>query len=331
MTATLALALVGVALVAYALTGGADYGAGIWELTARGRQAPEMRAALARAIAPIWEANHVWILFALVLLLTAFPPVIGVLGQAIHVPLGLALIGMTLRGSAFVFRAYGLDTQRARRRWGLSYALSSLITPFFLGVSVGTISSGAIRIRDGEVALTTAHPWAAPFPLTVGVLAIALFAFLAAAYMTSVAPRELRDAFRARAIGASLVAAVAAAIALALSREGAPQIWSGLTGTTASLALHLATFAVALVALSALVLRRVRAAAVAAALQVALVLVGWGLSLDGLLVPPDLSYRDAAAPEPVVRAALAVAAVGVAGLVPALALLARITRRRAAS
>src|SRR5688572_12623046 len=118
----------GVALVAYALTGGADFGGGAWDLLARGARRKSHQAAIHEAIAPIWEANHVWLIFVIVLMWTAFPIAFSALSIALHVPISLALLGIVFRGSAFVFRAYGLESTRLRRLWGTVFGVSSIIT-----------------------------------------------------------------------------------------------------------------------------------------------------------------------------------------------------------
>src|SRR5690348_15560429 len=145
---TLADLLAGViflALNAYALLGGADFGGGVWDLLARGPRTERRRELIAEAIGPVWEANHVWLILALVLLFTCFPPAFARLGTRLHIPLSLVLIGIVLRGSAFTFWRYGggAHGDREQRHWGVIFAVASLITPLLLGTTVGAIASGA--------------------------------------------------------------------------------------------------------------------------------------------------------------------------------------------
>src|SRR5439155_12740417 len=175
LTFLLGLIMAG-ALTAYALLAGADYGGGVWDLLATGPSASRQRATIARAIGPVWEANHVWLILAVTVLFTGFPPAFAWLGTTLHLPIMLALVGIVLRGSAFVFRAYGPSSQEDR--WGRLFAVASVLTPVLLGVLVGTITEGASAL------------WLTPFSVSVGLFTLTLFAYLAAVYLTL----EARDA-----------------------------------------------------------------------------------------------------------------------------------------
>jgi len=130
-----AILLLGV--VVYAVTGGADFGGGIWDLLASGKRAKEQRLEIARAIGPIWEANHVWLIFVIVLTFSCFPPVFAAISTALYIPLSLILAGITLRGAAFIFRAYAHDVVNAQRNWGAVFAVSSALTPVLFGMCAG--------------------------------------------------------------------------------------------------------------------------------------------------------------------------------------------------
>src|SRR6266403_592655 len=172
------------ALIIYALLGGADYGGGVWDLLASGKRAPAQRALIAQAIGPVWEANHVWLILVLVVLFTAFPPAFAAISIALHIPLTLLLIGVVLRGTTFTFRAYDVRRDDVQRRWSLVFSISSIITPMLLGIVLGAIASGTIRVKDGVVVSGFLKPWLAPFPFAVGLFALSLFAFLAAVFLT---------------------------------------------------------------------------------------------------------------------------------------------------
>ncbi len=310
------------ALVFYALLGGADFGGGIWDLLAGGARKREQRALVERAIGPIWEANHVWLVLVVVVLFTGFPAAFAEISIALFVPLVLLLLGIVLRGAAFTFRAYDRPDDRLQARWGVVFSASSVLAPLMLGVVVGALASGRMRIaaRGGE-------PWAwlAPFPLAIGLFAAALFAYLAATYLAVEAQEpELRDDFRRRAVRAGIAVFLCAAFAAALSAREAPLVFEGLTRRAWSLPLHLATGAAAVAAFWALLRGRVRAARAAAAVQTALIVVGWGASQHPYLVVPDLTLVSASAPRATQVALLWALAGGGILLFPALYVLFRV-------
>lgn len=309
-----------VSLNAYALLGGADFGGGVWDLLASGPRRDRQRALVAEAIGPIWEANHVWLILAVVLLFTCFPAGFARLSVALHIPLTLVLIGIVLRGSAFVFRTYDVQRDEVQRRWGRIFASASLVTPILLGVSVGAVAAGRVpRAPEGGFLEAFVRPWLQPFPLAVGLLALALFAFLAAVYLTVEAPEPaLREDFRARALGAGLAAFGAAALALLLAYEGAPLVWRKLIASPWALRFHLVTAVAALAALGALWRRRWRLARAAAAVQVSLILWGWGLAQYPYLLPPHLTLQEAAAPATTLRLVVLALAAGAVVLFPSL-------------
>ena len=320
----LGLVLIGLALVLYALTGGADYGAGLWDLCARGPRAEQRRNALHEAIAPVWEANHVWVLYALVILLTAFPQGYALILDALHIPLSLALLGMVLRGSAYTFRAYGIGANRAKRKWGLAYSLSSVFTPFWLGAMAGGLASGEIRVTDGVLSSEPLAGWSNPFALGVGLLTLALFAFLAAVYMTCESEGELREDFRLSALRGSTLAFLAAIGVWLLGQGFAADMHAELSTSAWSVLLHAGTAAASLTAFYALYKRRYTLARLAAIAQVSGIVCGWGLAMNGHLILPDVSASSVAAPPAVLRAMLIISAVGTLLLIPALFWLVRV-------
>jgi cytochrome bd ubiquinol oxidase subunit II len=305
-------------LTLYALGAGADFGGGVWDLLSSGPRARAQRDLIAHAIGPIWEANHVWLILVVVLMFVCFPVAWADLSTALHVPLTVMLFGVVLRGSAFTFRSYDDQSDAVQRRWGRVFAVASVITPVMLGTCVGAVAAGAIRVRDGRVVGGFIRPWLAPFPLAVGALALVLFAFLAAVYLTLESEGALREDFRRRALAAGSLLGLLAFGALALARQGAPLVWAGLSARPWSLPLHAFIATVAMGALASLWWRSYPLARVLAILQVVLVLWGWGLGQFPYLLPPDLTFGAAAAPAIVLRAVLAVLVAGAVVLVPSL-------------
>ena len=302
-------------LTAYALLGGADYGGGVWDLLASGRTAQRQRATIARAIGPVWEANHVWLIAAVVILFTGFPRAFAAVGTFLHIPVVLALLGIVLRGSAFVFRSYG--PERHHGFWGRIFAVASATTPLFLGVIVGAISEGRLPpTPEGSFSAVFVAPWLTPFSLAVGAFALALFANLAAVYLTLEAgDTDERAAFRRRALGSSVAVVVLAAIVLILAQ---PDVRTRLITSTWAVPIQIAAWAAALAAFGSLWFEDYRLARVAAAAQVSLILWGWGLAQYPYAVRPYLKLWDAAAPPNVQSLLLATLAAGAVILLPSL-------------
>lgn len=318
-----ALAIV-VALVFYALSGGADFGGGVWDLLARGPRAERQRDFISHAIGPIWEANHVWLILAIVVLFTAFPPAFSRIMTILHIPLFLMLLGIVARGAAFSFRSYGSPRGETQRHWGWVFAIASLITPLLLGVILGAIAAGTVTAgpQSAEVFVTS---WMGLFPFSVGLYALVMFAFLAAVYLTVEAEEEdLREDFRRRALASGLLLGVLAAGVLGAAGLRVPEILHDLTRTSWSWVLHACTAAAALVALFALWSRRYRLARVAAIVQVTLIILGWAFSQYPHLVKPDLTYQEAAAPPVTLRLMLGALAAGALVLFPSFFYLFRI-------
>jgi cytochrome d ubiquinol oxidase subunit II len=309
------------ALTIYALSGGADFGGGVWDLLARGPRAEAQRRTIAHAIGPIWETNHVWMIVVVVILFTGFPRAFAAVSITLHIPITLALIGIVLRGSAFVFRSFDTPEGRFRRRWSLTFAGASVMTPPFLGMVVGAVASGRIRTdpATGRVVPEFFHAWLAPFPIAVGLFTLALFAFLAAVYLTVEArERELQEDFRIRALGAAVLVGVLALVCFLLSDQGAPLIRQGLGRERWSLPFHALTGLAALGAMLSLWRRDYLWARRLAMAQAALILWGWALAQAPFLVVPDLTVTSAAAPPNVLATLLTVLGAGAVVLVPAL-------------
>ena len=318
--------LIMLAVNAYVVLGGADFGAGVWDLLARGPRAAAQREAIAEGIGPIWEANHVWLIFVVVLLFSCFPPVFAHLSVVLHIPLTVMLIGIVLRGSAFTFRAYDSTDSVVQRQWGRIFAVSSTITPVLLGMCVGALVSGALAIpAEASFVARFITPWWSAFTLTIGGLGLAVFAFLAAVYLTV----EVRDAglaedFRAMALSAALAVGLFAALGLWFGRDTLTATTRALLTNPAAIALQCVTGVAAVTAIGALLTRRYRLARTAAVVQVSGIVWGWGLAQFPALVPGVHTIASAAAPTVTLRLVLIGVAGGMVVLVPSLWYLFRI-------
>jgi cytochrome d ubiquinol oxidase subunit II len=313
-------ALLALSLNAYVLFGGADFGGGVWDMLASGPRRERQREVIAHALGPIWEANHVWLILAIVLSFTCFPPVYARLGTVLHIPLTLMLVGIVLRGSAFTFRTYGSEQDPTQRHWGRIFSSASVITPVLLGVSIGVVASGrVVGVGEGTFVQEFVQPWLTPFAFSVGLLALTLFAFLAAVFLTlETHDPELCEDFRRRALGAGVAVFFASALVLLLSHSAAPLVRAGLMSSPWALPLHLATGATAIAVLAALWVRRFRLARIGVGLQVSLIFWGWAMAQYPLLIPPDLTIERAAAPAVTLRLVLIALAVGGVVLLPSL-------------
>ena len=319
------------ALVLYALLGGADYGGGVWDLFAFGRRAREQRALISEAISPVWEANHVWLILVIVILFTAFPPAFAAIATALHIPITLLLIGIVLRGTAFTFRTYDVQRDDVQRRWSLLFSIASIITPILLGTILGAIASGRIRVENGAVTNGFFNSWLAPFPFAVGFFALALFAFLAAVYLTlETRERELQEDFRRRALVSGVVVGLLALTVFVLAQTGAPTVRAGISRTWWALILHVCTGLFATGAFYALWTRRYQLARICAAAQVTMILLGWALAQYPHLVEPNITIFSAAAPQITLQLLLAALVAGVILLFPSYYYLFRIFKSSAA-
>ncbi len=291
-----------VALNVYVLTGGADFGGGVWDLLASGPRRDRQRQFIAQTIAPIWEANHVWLVLVVVLTFTAFPAAFATLGTVLHIPLALMLVGVVLRGAAFVFRSYGSRSREQRRNWGRIFAVASTLTPLLLGIVIGAVSTGAVGATQARIGAATFQavfvaPWWSPFPVAVGVLALSLFAMLAAVYLAYETQDDaLREDFRRRALAAAAAVFVAAFGALAVSQRDAPMMRAGLLGSAWAVPLQVATGISAITAIGALWWRHYPVARLAAATQLSLILWGWAFAQFPYVVPSSLTIRNSVAP-----------------------------------
>ena len=312
-------------LILYALMGGADFGGGMWDLLAAGPRATRQRQLIAKSIAPIWEANHVWLILAVVVLFTGFPTGFAAMMTALNIPITGMLIGIVVRGSAFIFRNYDSRSEAVQRHWSLAFGATSILTPFLQGMILGALATGRIRVLNGLVTTGFFAGWLTLFALACGVLALGLFAFLAATYLTLDAKDQpdLQNDFRLRAIWSGVVLVPVGGVVFLTARQGAPEMFHGLTRWWAPL-LFGATGLCGLGALGALWRRQFAAARVAAAGQVTLILVGWSLAQYPNLVTPDVTVANACAPDATLRLLVLALAAGALVLLPSLIYLFRL-------
>jgi cytochrome d ubiquinol oxidase subunit II len=316
--APLVLMLVG--LAAYAVLGGADFGAAFWQFGARGEHGGALREHAYRAMGPVWEANHVWLVFVLVICWTAYPQAFASIFSTLSVPLFVAAIGIILRGTAYAVHA-GTAREIERRMIDGIFSISSLLTPFALGTAVGAIASR--RVPVGNAAGDPLTSWLNPTSLAIGTLAVASGAYVAAVYLAGDAARaglsELAAAFRTRALGAGVVTGAIAFAGLAVVAYDADRLGDNLFGWPAVAAI--AASAAAGIATIELVRRwRFEAARYGASAAVASVVAGWALAQRPELLP-GLTVEEAAAGRPVLIATIAGVALGALILIPSLALL----------
>ncbi len=327
----LAAGTIVIALNLYVLFGGADFGGGIWDLLASGPRRRQQRVLIARAIGPIWEANHVWLILGVVLLFTCFPSAFASVSIVLHIPITLMLIGVVLRGSAFTFRTYDARTDVVQRRWGAIFAIASAVTPVLLGLCVGAVANGGVA-RDATLDLARTDfvtrfvaPWNTPFAWSVGLLTLALFAYLAAVYLCVEAPqRALQNDFRRRALTGAAAVAVASFLTFALAWTEAPQVGQGLTTGSTALAVHAATACTAIATIAALLARRFALARVTAAAQASFIVWGWAWSQFPYLLPPRATITALAAPRITLSLTLGALAVGTVILLPSFLYLFRV-------
>jgi cytochrome d ubiquinol oxidase subunit II len=310
------LILMLVGLAAYAVLGGADFGAGFWQLTG-GRSE---RDHAHRAIGPVWETNHVWLIFVLVLCWTAYPIAFGSIASTLSIPLFIAAVGIILRGTAYAMRS-ATASGGEQRRVEILFALSSILTPFALGTVVGAIAS--FRVPVGNAQGDHISSWLNWTSVLVGILAVATAAYLAAVYLAAdaarVGRRDLADAFRHRALIMGVIAGSVAIGGLAVVQHDAHPLWEGLSNGAGLGAVIVSAVAGATTIL--LVWRRqFEPARVTAALAVAAIIAGWALAQRPTFLP-GLTIDQAAADRGTLVAILASLAAGAFVLVPSLALL----------
>ncbi|MYS22279.1 cytochrome bd-I ubiquinol oxidase subunit 2 apoprotein [Streptomyces sp. DvalAA-14] len=313
-------ALLFVGVVAYALFAGADFGAGFWDLTAGGaRRGRRVRHLIDVSVGPVWEANHTWLIYCLVMLWTGFPSAFAAITTTLYIPLGLAVLGIVLRGSGFAFRKAAMRTAE-QRLYGVAFATSSVLTPFCLGAVAGGVASGRVPSGGHGDAVTS---WLNPTSVLGGVLAVVACAYLAAVFLTVDArhqgDRALEAGLRTRTLLAGAAAGVVSLAGVFVIHSDSPRLFHQLSHR--GLGLVVVSALAGVVGLGLLALRKPFGERSLAALAVAAVVCGWGVAQYPFVLGTHLRISNAASPGPTLWVLIAVA--GLAGLLiaPSLAYL----------
>ncbi len=339
-----AVALLG--LMLYALFGGADFGGGVWDLLAKGPRKQAQRDAIARAMGPVWEANHVWLIFVVVVLFTCFPNGYAPLGIVLFMPFHFAIVGIMLRGAAFVFRSHGAHRHefegateatpalKAARKagtavapqppgagWGILFGVTSVISPIFLGVAFGVVTQGNIQIDDfGNVRDLGTSTWLSLYPVSCGILALSACSYLAAVYLTVETDGELREDFRERAIFAGTSTAGLSLLVLVVAWYQANGFFWELLSVRSIPVMAGGLFCFAASAW-AVFGRHYHLSRIFAAGEIVLLLLGWGVAQQPYLIYPSMTLMQASAPTPTIAFMLLTIPLGGLFLIPSLWLL----------
>jgi cytochrome bd ubiquinol oxidase subunit II len=319
-------AILWIGVTFYAVFGGADFGAGLWDLLAgRGESAEAVRGRINHSLAPVWEANHVWLIFALVVLWTGFPDAFAAVMTTLYLPLALAALGIVLRGSGFAFRKVVTAT-RWRRDAGLAFSLSSVLTPFFMGTVVGGIADGRVPAEGNGDAISS---WTGPLSIAIGVLFVAAGAYLAAVFLVIDSRRSgderLERYFTQRAIAAATIAGAAAIAGLIVLHADARELYDALTDE--GLPLVIVSVACGIAALAMLLRRALRGVRVMAVTAVIAVIWGWGAAQYPDLLPGELTIEAGAGASSALTGLLVVFGVAIVLVIPALAFLYWLSQR----
>jgi cytochrome d ubiquinol oxidase subunit II len=314
--------LILVGLAAYVVFAGADFGAGLWYLLAGpGRRGRAIRDFSYHAMAPVWEANHVWLIYVLVVAWTAYPTAYGSIASTLALPLFVAAVGIILRGTAYALRSGAKQDRETEGATGLVFGASSILTPFALGAAVGAIASGRVPVGNAAGDLITS--WLNATSILIGTLAVATAGYLAAVYLAGDAARAgeeaLARAFRARALAMGLVAGALSVGGLFVVRADVRPLFDDLT-SGAGLAAVLVSALAGLATLALVRAERYEPARFSGALAVAAIIAGWGIAQSPELLP-GLTIEEAAAGRSTLWALLVSIAAGLVILVPSLSLL----------
>ncbi|HEY4279550.1 MAG TPA: cytochrome d ubiquinol oxidase subunit II [Conexibacter sp.] len=316
-----------ISLVFYVVLAGADFGAGFWQLFAgRGSHADEIREHAHASNAPVWEANHVWLIYLLVVVWTAYPTAFSSIVSTLSIPLFIAAIGIIFRGAAYALRS-GTRTRRETRFFDTAFSVASILTPFALGTVIGGIASGRVPVGNAQ-----GHPWSSwlnETSIMIGVLAVMLSAYLAAVYLAADATRhghtDVSRAFHVRALGSGLVAGIVAAVGLIVIHHDIRPLFDNLTSGGGLVALIISVVA-GVITLGLLLQRRYEWSRYTGALAVAAIIAAWAVAQSPQFLP-GLTVHEAAAPHDTLVAVIIATIGGAIILFPSLAILFTLTLR----
>jgi cytochrome d ubiquinol oxidase subunit II len=309
------------ALTLYLLFGGADFGVGIWEVNTALQATEKERNLLYKAIGPVWEANHVWLIFFLVGTHAAFPRVYAALGQALWVPLLIAIVGIVFRGAAYAFRSNLLGQREQRTLWEAVFAVASTVAPFFLGAAAGAVASGKLDFNDaGEYQGDILTGWISPLSLFTGFFTVGVCAFLSATYLLRESVNqqleELTKVWRQRALATGIWMGVLSLVGVAFLAVEPESFWTNFRER--GLPLFCLGVASGVAALVAIWFTRPLTATIAAASTVSCVIWGWGVSQYPVLLPPNLTIENCKTSDSVMWAMLWTIGIGMVIVVPSL-------------
>lgn len=326
---TLIIIILGVSFLLYTLLGGADFGAGILELFA-GRRGERV---ISRAIAPVWEANHVWLILAVVILFSAFPLVYSSLSLVLHIPLMIILLGIICRGSAFTFRHYDVQKDGVHKYYSGLFIISSFVTPMFLGITLGAMILGRITFDPtaGFYEKFVA-PWLNLFCISMGVFSACLFAYIAAVFLSSEAQTELGQArYRRLAQKAMLFTAISGVLVFAAAGASGHPLLQEFTRSWLSIVCLIAACVLIPVVLYHLYKHNVVQIRIAIGAQVTAILAGWfSIQYPVLINVKDgehLTFHNTQAPEATLTQLLIALVVGLMLVVPAFIYLFRVFKK----
>lgn len=315
-----------ISLLLYVLLAGADFGAGILELFSPKEKFDEMKATTYNAIGPVWEANHVWLIIIIVILFNGFPAAFKVISIYLHIPLLLMLLGIIIRGTAFVFRHYDAVKGKSQKVYSRMFAWSSLITPFFLGMVAGAVVLGRMPVGVEDFYQAFIDPWFNLFTIAVGIFTTALFAFLAATFLIpEITEPDTKELFRKNALMSNILVVVTGGAVFVAG------IVDDIDFTRLFFSHPLSLACVLLATISLLVLAVTlrkkwdQLSRLLAGLQGSLIVIGWlALQYPNLIIFADgtgMTLQEAAAPELVISILGTMLAIGVVLILPALAYL----------
>lgn len=318
--ALVALALVWLGFIAYVVLGGADFGAGIWDLLSSGPTARRQQQFISRVLGPVWEANHVWLIFLLVGLMNIFPEAFSLFMGALFVPLMIALLGIVLRGAGFIFRTHTLRADDLfTRLWSRAFSTSSLLTPFFMGAAAAAVAGGLIptsRVLPSDLLVG----WISPFSVAVGIMAVLQCSTIAAVYLAAEARATREDDFatsyRLKALFASVLTSALGILCIFLSTTQAPWLWQGMLAHAWPYAVI--TILMGLFVLLTLARRSYRLASLFVILETGFMLISWGVAQYPYIIPPKLTIEQVANAPQVIEILLIMMGIGMVIVMPSL-------------